>query len=139
MAFSAENIVIDKQQEIPMNTQDPDYEVSKVEEENDLIVLTNQISPDELINDEDILHTESLIEAGREESDDSYLQQHRFSFSIWDVMKKGAINLVLPFVNGMMLGFGEILAHEIGFKYNWVGAKVTPERRYEKKTPSKFL
>lgn len=35
-----------------------------------------------------------------------------------------AINLFLPFVNGMMLGFGEILAHELGFKLGWAGARV---------------
>ncbi|GME73855.1 unnamed protein product [[Candida] boidinii] len=39
------------------------------------------------------------------------------------------INLVLPFINGIMLGFGEILAHEIGFRYNWLGARVVPARR----------
>lgn len=35
------------------------------------------------------------------------------------------INLILPFINGLMLGFGEILAHELGFKYGWVGARVS--------------
>ena len=132
MAFSPENIVIDRKSDVADIQEE--FEVSRLEEENDLIVLTNQISPDELISNEDILHTENLIQAGREES-----RSERFYFNIWDVMKKGAINLILPFVNGMMLGFGEILAHEIGFKYNWVGAKVTPERRIERKAQSKFL
>ncbi|CAN6621089.1 mitochondrial import protein 1 [Trichomonascus vanleenenianus] len=41
---------------------------------------------------------------------------------------RAVINLFLPFVNGMMLGFGEIFAHELGFKWGWVGARVHPLR-----------
>lgn len=132
MAFSTDNIVLDNK-DTQEEFDNSEFNVSNIEEENDLIVLTNQISPDELINDEDILHTENLIKAGREETTWSN------PLNIWSIMKKGAINLILPFINGMMLGFGEILAHEIGFKYNWIGAKVTPERRMTKKTTSKFL
>ncbi|CCE82666.1 Piso0_002402 [Millerozyma farinosa CBS 7064] len=63
-----------------------------------------------------------------------------YTVSIWSILKKSAINLVLPFINGLMLGFGEILAHEIGFRYNWIGAKVQPPRRIEnKKRRSAFL
>lgn len=63
-----------------------------------------------------------------------------YTISIWSILKKSAINLVLPFINGLMLGFGEILAHEIGFRYNWIGAKVQPPRRIEnKKRRSAFL
>lgn len=36
-----------------------------------------------------------------------------------------AINLFLPFVNGMMLGFGEIFAHELGFRWGWSAARVS--------------
>lgn len=42
------------------------------------------------------------------------------------------INLVLPFVNGMMLGFGEIFAHEIMFRYGWFGARVQPPMRRQR-------
>lgn len=35
-----------------------------------------------------------------------------------------AINCLLPFINGMMLGFGEIFAHEIGFRWGWSAARV---------------
>ncbi|KAG7820897.1 hypothetical protein KL920_000186 [Ogataea angusta] len=45
--------------------------------------------------------------------------------SFWSFLGSCGINLVLPFINGVMLGFGEILAHEIGFRYNWAGAKVS--------------
>lgn len=41
------------------------------------------------------------------------------------------INLVLPFVNGMMLGFGEIFAHEVMFRWGWFGAKVYPPTRVQ--------
>ncbi|AWU75587.1 uncharacterized protein C5L36_0B08330 [Pichia kudriavzevii] len=33
------------------------------------------------------------------------------------------VNLVLPFVNGLMLGFGEIVAHEVCAQYGWRGAR----------------
>lgn len=58
------------------------------------------------------------------------------SFNIWEILKKGSINLVLPFINGIMLGFGEILAHEIGFKYGYVGARVQPPRRRLQRKPN---
>lgn len=45
-----------------------------------------------------------------------------------------SVNLILPFFNGLMLGFGELLAHEISWKYNWfrrsnAGYKIYPESR----------
>lgn len=117
----------------PVLSEEPEvqFDVDDIEEENDLIVLTNQISADGFVSNEDVLHTEELIKADRESSS--------FRFNIWDVMKKGAINLILPFINGMMLGFGEILAHEIGFKYNWIGAKVPPKRQERRERTAKFL
>lgn len=30
-----------------------------------------------------------------------------------------SINLVLPFLNGLMLGFGELVAHELCWQYKW--------------------
>lgn len=42
---------------------------------------------------------------------------------------KCGINLVLPFVNGMMMGFGEIFAHELCFRHNWRFARVSPPER----------
>lgn len=35
------------------------------------------------------------------------------------------INMFLPFVNGLMLGFGEIFAHELGFRWGWSAARVS--------------
>ncbi|AGO10003.1 AaceriAAR013Wp [[Ashbya] aceris (nom. inval.)] len=46
-----------------------------------------------------------------------------------------SINLLLPFLNGLMLGFGELLAHELSWKFSWFdkernrGYRIYPEAR----------
>lgn len=118
--------------------------------ENDVTVVRSQMSSDELLNDEDIENTERLIAEGRSEAEDyssdsdvSNLDTFSsFRAALWNTFTRSTINLILPFINGMMLGFGEIAAHEIGFKYNWVGARVSPPRRMvqrSKKNESQFL
>ena len=42
----------------------------------------------------------------------------------WSIIRGAAINLLLPFINGMMLGFGELFAHEAAFRLGWGGTKV---------------
>ena len=44
--------------------------------------------------------------------------------TIWGLLRGAAINLLLPFVNGLMLGFGELFAHEAAFRLGWSGTKV---------------
>ena len=44
--------------------------------------------------------------------------------TLWSLLRGAAINLLLPFVNGLMLGFGELLAHEAAFRLGWSGTKV---------------
>lgn len=44
--------------------------------------------------------------------------------TILSLLRTAAINLILPFINGVMLGFGEIFAHEVAFWWGWRGAKV---------------
>jgi hypothetical protein len=44
--------------------------------------------------------------------------------TVWSLIRGAAINLLLPFVNGMMLGFGELFAHEAAFRLGWGGTKV---------------
>lgn len=39
--------------------------------------------------------------------------------TFWSILRGAAINLLLPFINGMMLGFGELLAHELAFRIGW--------------------
>jgi hypothetical protein len=43
----------------------------------------------------------------------------------WTLIRSAAINLILPFINGMMLGFGELFAHEAAFRLGWGGTKVS--------------
>jgi YidC/Oxa1 family membrane protein insertase len=45
--------------------------------------------------------------------------------TLWSILRGAAINLFLPFVNGMMLGFGELFAHEAAFRLGWGGTKVS--------------
>lgn len=45
--------------------------------------------------------------------------------TIWGLLRGAAINLLLPFVNGLMLGFGELFAHEAAFRLGWSGTKVS--------------
>lgn len=44
--------------------------------------------------------------------------------TIWGLLRGSAINLLLPFINGLMLGFGELFAHEAAFRLGWTGTKV---------------
>lgn len=44
--------------------------------------------------------------------------------TFWSLARGAAINLFLPFVNGLMLGFGELFAHEAAFRLGWGGTKV---------------
>jgi hypothetical protein len=44
--------------------------------------------------------------------------------TLWGLIRGAAINLLLPFINGMMLGFGELFAHEAAFRLGWGGTKV---------------
>ncbi|KAJ4141977.1 hypothetical protein NW754_014766 [Fusarium falciforme] len=49
--------------------------------------------------------------------------------TVWSLVRGAAINLLLPFINGMMLGFGELFAHEAAFRLGWGGTKVFPLSR----------
>jgi hypothetical protein len=44
--------------------------------------------------------------------------------TLWGLFRGAAINLLLPFVNGLMLGFGELVANEVAFRFGWSGTKV---------------
>ncbi|PWW78583.1 TOM13-domain-containing protein [Tuber magnatum] len=49
--------------------------------------------------------------------------------TIQKLIRTAAINLVLPFINGLMLGFGELFAHELAFRWGWGGTRVFPTSR----------
>ncbi|KAL1989255.1 hypothetical protein VTN96DRAFT_17 [Rasamsonia emersonii] len=53
--------------------------------------------------------------------------------SLWSILRGAAINLILPFVNGLMLGLGELLAHEAAFRLGWSNTKIFPT--YRRSTP----
>lgn len=44
--------------------------------------------------------------------------------TFWSILRGAAINLFLPFINGMMLGFGELFAHEAAFRLGWSNTRV---------------
>ncbi|MCJ1398867.1 Mitochondrial inner membrane protein oxa1 [Xylographa trunciseda] len=45
--------------------------------------------------------------------------------TIWSLLRGAAINVLLPFINGLMLGFGELFAHEAAFRLGWSGTKLS--------------
>ncbi|EMR10271.1 hypothetical protein PNEG_01537 [Pneumocystis murina B123] len=47
---------------------------------------------------------------------------------IWSLIRSSLINMFLPFINGVFLGFGEIFAHEISIRWNILGARQRPHR-----------
>uniref|UniRef100_A0A093XDT3 Mitochondrial inner membrane protein OXA1 n=1 Tax=Talaromyces marneffei PM1 TaxID=1077442 RepID=A0A093XDT3_TALMA len=53
--------------------------------------------------------------------------------TFWGLLRGTAINVVLPFVNGLMLGLGELLAHEAAFRLGWTNTKIFPT--YRRTTP----
>ncbi|AOA64068.1 Mitochondrial membrane import protein [Komagataella phaffii CBS 7435] len=80
------------------------------------------LSQEELFESSDSQQTEAELE-------DSEITTKINLSNVWSAVSSVAINLVLPFINGMMLGFGEILAHEVAFRYKWRGAKIQPPSR----------
>ncbi|KAI5780786.1 mitochondrial import protein 1 [Geopyxis carbonaria] len=51
------------------------------------------------------------------------------------IIRTAAINLFLPFVNGLMLGFGELFAHELAFRWGWQTTRIFPETRLHSRRP----
>ncbi|KAF1847970.1 TOM13-domain-containing protein [Cucurbitaria berberidis CBS 394.84] len=49
--------------------------------------------------------------------------------TIWGLLRGAAINLLLPFINGLMLGFGELVANEAAYRLGWSGTKIFPTHR----------
>ncbi|KAK2733636.1 hypothetical protein FQN57_002074 [Myotisia sp. PD_48] len=49
--------------------------------------------------------------------------------TFWRIFRGAAINLLLPFINGLMLGFGELFAHEAAFRLGWSNTKIFPTYR----------
>lgn len=88
--------------------------------------IATSLTPDEDIASEEDVYTNASIY-----DNDSYqtldVVESGNDFSVMHLLGRISINLILPFINGLMLGFGELFAHEIGFRYNWFGARVCHE------------
>ncbi|RDW26837.1 outer membrane protein TOM13-domain-containing protein [Yarrowia lipolytica] len=92
----------------------------------------------EMDPNEEPFSTQDIPELVEEESDEQlteegeqYAPGPRITFSmpaIGRFLGRCCINLVLPFINGMMMGFGELVAHEIGFAWGMSGARVRRKR-----------
>lgn len=89
----------------------------------------------EMDPNEEPFSTQEIPELVEEESDEQltvedeqYAPGPRITFSLPAIgrfLGRCCINLVLPFINGMMMGFGELVAHEIGFAWGMTGARVS--------------
>lgn len=64
-----------------------------------------------------------------DDDDDSPLVALYRKPTLLGYVRSGLINLVLPFLNGVFLGFGEIFAHEVAFLLGWRGANIRPSHR----------
>lgn len=82
-------------------------------------------SDSELYNAEDV----QLAGAGVDEVSDNHPIILYQAPTIWSIFRGASINLFLPFVNGMMMGFGELFAHEWAFRLGWSETKVFPLSR----------
>ncbi|KAF2721072.1 TOM13-domain-containing protein [Polychaeton citri CBS 116435] len=49
--------------------------------------------------------------------------------TFWSILRGAGINIFLPFINGLMLGFGELFAHEAAYRLGWGGTKIFPSHR----------
>ncbi|EJS41802.1 mim1p [Saccharomyces arboricola H-6] len=91
--------------------------------------MTEVVNFWESVSDDESQGKDCMEIQGTPDSDEGPLMQSLMSF-----MGSCSINLLLPFLNGMMLGFGELFAHELCWRCNWFnhrnkGYKVYPESR----------
>ncbi|KAG0339485.1 Mitochondrial inner membrane protein oxa1 [Podila humilis] len=58
--------------------------------------------------------------------------------TILSLLKGTAINFLLPFINGIFLGFGEICAHELAYRWGWTNSAHVvnvPGRQKQQQSP----
>ena len=73
--------------------------------------------------------TQPAQQHNNNDDDDSPLLALYRKPTLLGYVRSGLINLVLPFLNGVFLGFGEIFAHEVAFLLGWRGANIRPNHR----------
>ena len=93
-----------------------DYTMSDLSSEDSVITPSESTFPLESNDDS----TDSSVESV---STEQALVLHKKP-TLFSFLTSCAINLFLPFIHGMMLGFGEIFAQELGFRWGWSGARV---------------
>lgn len=96
-----------------MSRPEPQHEPSPTSEDSENYDANNESSPSQ-----------------RESSPPSSSSSPLILYSpptIWGLLRGAGINLILPFINGLMLGFGELLAHEVAFRWGWSETKVCEE------------
>lgn len=101
------------------NTNHSGSDLGSGEDEDDLVNLPSTIADSGLLSGD----------LGSNSSGSLAIYQQRPTMR--EIAVSCAINCILPFINGMMLGFGEIFAHEIGYRWGWSAARV--------RRPSYFL
>ena len=74
--------------------------------------------------EEDLQTTDDVPSSTSSQGDDRPIILYRPP-TLWSLFRGATINLFLPFVNGMMMGFGELFAHEFAFRLGWSGTRVS--------------
>ncbi|RIB18645.1 outer membrane protein TOM13-domain-containing protein [Gigaspora rosea] len=59
-------------------------------------------------------------------TDDTVVPFYRRPQFYSSILRTFAFNFFFPFINGVMLGFGEICANELAFRMGWFGARSLP-------------
>ncbi|KAK9369658.1 outer membrane protein TOM13-domain-containing protein [Lipomyces kononenkoae] len=99
---------------------DPTFEVEK-----ELLVLEEAPTRSQEVSSQSSSSTCDSVEASQPKPSGSLWTRASTYMSI---LRFSAINLLFPFINGMMLGLGEILANEIGIRWGFIGAELHPIR-----------
>lgn len=92
----------------------------------DMSVLDDPLEKDDVI---DVLH----VYSAKNDKNKHFLKKCNFKAlisdlmlcshkKIWHFLRSSVINMFLPFLNGVFLGFGEIFAHEVAIRWNLLGA-----------------
>ncbi|KAL1915640.1 uncharacterized protein VTP21DRAFT_6399 [Calcarisporiella thermophila] len=81
------------------------------------------LASDELTSDPTEIEATSIPTSQQESQQIVPFYRHP---SLLRVLRAVGINFFLPFLNGVMLGLGEIFANEIMFSFGWFGARIIP-------------
>lgn len=91
--------------------------------------MASEEAPNPMAESGVTMHSDSEQYSGAEELTASLESSHSPIIlyqppTMWSLFRGATINLFLPFVNGLMMGFGELFAHEFAFRLGWSGTRV---------------